>query len=159
MAAKRSAGLLLYRLTPTGPEVLLVHPGGPLWVRREDGAWSLPKGELEPGEDPCAAAVREFAEELGVPAPVDSATLVPLGSVRQRGGKLVEVWVAEGDLDVSAGITSATFTMEWPPRSGRMQEFPEVDRAAWLSLAVARVKLVSAQAEFLDRLQALLGRP
>jgi predicted NUDIX family NTP pyrophosphohydrolase len=131
-------------------EVLLVHPGGPFWARKDAGAWSIPKGEYEEGEDPVAAARREFEEELGVPAP-DAEALTEIGSVRQRSGKQVSAWAAPGDLDVEA-IRSNTFTLEWPPRSGRMREFPEIDRAAWLPLDQAREKINPAQAEFLDRL-------
>src|SRR5262245_25907218 len=122
----RSAGLLLYRRTAHGLEVLLVHPGGPYWSRKDDGAWSIPKGELEDCEEPIARAAREFHEELGSPAP-DLATAVPLGEVRQAGGKVVEAWAIEGDLDAD-GIDSDTFEIEWPPRSGRTASFPEVDR-------------------------------
>lgn len=135
--------------------MLLVHPGGPFWARRDAGAWSIPKGEIDPGEDPLAAARREFAEELGSPPP-DGAALA-LGEVRQKSGKRVSAWTLAGDLD-PATVTSNTFTMEWPPRSGRTQEFPEVDRAQWFSLDTAREKLIAAQAAFLDRLdQALHG--
>jgi predicted NUDIX family NTP pyrophosphohydrolase len=129
--------------------VLLVHPGGPFWAKKDAGAWSIPKGEyVEDEEDPLACARREFEEELGTPPPDD---LVPLGEVRQRSGKRVTAWAAAGDLD-PAGIASNTFTMEWPPRSGRMQEFPEVDRAAWFALDEARERINPAQAAFLDRL-------
>jgi predicted NUDIX family NTP pyrophosphohydrolase len=154
---KRSAGLLLYRRDDEGTEVLLVHPGGPFYVRKDEGVWSVPKGELEPGEEPLAVALREFEEELGSAAPVDLGALVDLGSVRQRGGKVVLAWCAPGDFDVTQA-KSSTFALEWPPRSGRIQEFPEVDSAGWFSLAEARRKLVPAQAELVDRLEALLGR-
>jgi len=147
--AKRSAGILLYRLADGGPEVLLVHPGGPFWARRDQGAWSIPKGECEPGEDPRAAAVREFAEELGTALP--SEELVELGAVRQRGGKVVTAFAAEGDLEPAA-IRSNTFEMEWPPRSGRMREFPEVDRADWFAPDDARKKINPAQADLIERL-------
>jgi predicted NUDIX family NTP pyrophosphohydrolase len=153
--AKQSAGLLLYRPGEAGPEVLLVHPGGPFWARKDEGAWSVPKGELGPGDDALGAALREFEEELGTAPPVAARSLVDLGSVTQKGGKVVRVWAAPGDLDVSA-VSSSTFTIEWPPRSGRAQEFPEVDRAAWFPLAEARRKLVPAQAELVDRLEAHL---
>jgi predicted NUDIX family NTP pyrophosphohydrolase len=156
--AKQSAGLLVHRAGEAGPEVLLVHPGGPFWARKDEGAWSVPKGELEPGDDPLATALREFEEELGTVPPVTADSLVELGTVTQKSGKVVRAWAAPGDLDVSA-VSSSTFTMEWPPRSGRMREFPEVDRAAWFSLAEARRKLVPAQAELVDRLEALLRRP
>jgi len=142
---KRSAGVLLRR--PSG-EVLLVHPGGPFWSKRDEGAWSIPKGEYADGEDPEAAARREFAEELGVDAP---ASLTDLGTVRQKNGKEVRAFLASGDLDVAA-VVSNTFTMEWPPRSGRTAEFPEIDRAAWFSLDEARAKVNPAQAAFLERL-------
>ena len=143
---KRSAGILLRR--PSG-EVLLVHPGGPFWARRDAGAWSIPKGEYADGDSAEACARREFEEELGTP--LASAELVDLGVVRQRGGKEVRAFLAVGDLDVSR-VVSNTFAMEWPPRSGRMQEFPEIDRAEWFPVDEAREKLVPAQAEFLDRL-------
>jgi predicted NUDIX family NTP pyrophosphohydrolase len=154
---KRSAGLLLYRRGEEGTEVLLVHPGGPFYVHRDEGSWSVPKGELEPGEEPLAVALREFEEELGSAAPVDPGALVDLGSVRQKGGKVVLAWCAPGDLDATQA-KSSTFALEWPPRSGLIQEFPEVDSAGWFSLAEARRKLVPAQAELVDRLEALLGR-
>src|SRR5688572_18402818 len=147
--AKRSAGILLHRTTGGSVEVLLVHPGGPFWARKDLGSWSIPKGEPDPGEDPLACAQREFAEELGT-APPDGE-LTALGEIRQRGGKVVEAWAAEGDLD-PATITSSTFTIEWPPRSGAMREFPEVDRAAWFAPDEARRRLVPAQAELVDRL-------
>jgi predicted NUDIX family NTP pyrophosphohydrolase len=147
--AKRSAGILLYRVGPGGPEVLLVHPGGPFWARRDAGVWSIPKGEYHDGDDPRACALREFEEETGTALP--PGELIDLGSVTQRSGKVVSAWAAEGDLDAES-IRSNTFTMEWPPRSGRTAEFPEVDRAAWLGIDAAREKLVAAQAELLDRL-------
>jgi predicted NUDIX family NTP pyrophosphohydrolase len=149
--AKRSAGILLYRLAGPEPEVLLVHPGGPFWARKDDGAWSIPKGEYAEDEDPRDAALREFEEELGTAAPGGADALLDLGEVRQRSGKVVSAYALEGDLDASA-ITSNTFPMEWPPRSGRTQEFPEVDRAGWFAPAEARAKLVPAQAELVDRL-------
>jgi predicted NUDIX family NTP pyrophosphohydrolase len=147
--AKRSAGILLYRRGDDGVEVLLVHPGGPLWARRDAGAWSIPKGEYGDGEDPLAVALREFEEETGQSPP--EGELVPLGEVRQKGGKVVSAWAAPGDLDADT-ITSNTFTMEWPPRSGTRREFPEVDRAGWFDLATAREKLLPAQAGLVDRL-------
>jgi predicted NUDIX family NTP pyrophosphohydrolase len=149
--AKRSAGILLYRLAGPEPEVLLVHPGGPFWARKDDGAWSIPKGEYADDEDPRAAALREFEEELGFKAPVDAGALLDLGAVRQRSGKVVTAFALEGDLDPDR-VRSNTFAMEWPPRSGRTQEFPEVDRAGWFAPARARAKLVPAQAELVDRL-------
>jgi predicted NUDIX family NTP pyrophosphohydrolase len=152
--ARRSAGILLYRRCGDGVEVLLVHPGGPLWARRDAGAWSIPKGEYTEGEDPLAAALREFEEETGQRPP--EAKMVALGEVRQRGGKVVSAWAAPGDLDPAA-VTSNTFSMEWPPRSGRWREFPEVDRAGWFDPATAREKLLAAQAGLVDRLLAALG--
>lgn len=147
----KSAGILAYRRRGGQLEVLLVHPGGPFWARKDEGAWSIPKGELVADEDPEQAARREFGEELGIAL---SAPLQPLGQIRQRGGKLVEAFAAELDLNPDA-ITSNTFEMEWPPRSGKRKSFPEVDRAAWFDLPAARVKLNAAQQELLDRLQAL----
>lgn len=155
--ARHSAGLLLYRIRANGPEVLIVHPGGPFYVGRDDGFWSIPKGEVEEGEEPVAVALREFEEELGMPPPLQEDALVELGSVRQRGGKIVSAWCGEGDLGVTE-IASNTFTLEWPPRSGRMREFPEIDRAGWFALPAARVKLLPAQAELLDRLEERIGR-
>jgi predicted NUDIX family NTP pyrophosphohydrolase len=146
---KRSAGLLVYRWADGEPEVLLVHPGGPFWARKDDGAWSLPKGEYEPGEDPFEVALREFREELGVEPPSADAT-VPLGELRQPSGKQVVAWAVEGDVDVG-DVRSNTFEMEWPPRSGRIGEFPEIDRAGWFGLDTARRKLLRGQVGFLDR--------
>jgi predicted NUDIX family NTP pyrophosphohydrolase len=146
---KSSAGILLYRVRAGEPEVLLVHPGGPFWARKDRGAWSIPKGEYEEGDDPRAAALREFEEETG--RPLDAGELAALGKIKQRGGKVVTAWAAEGDLDPAA-ITSNTFELEWPPRSGRMREFPEVDRAQWFALPEARTKIFPAQEELLDRL-------
>jgi predicted NUDIX family NTP pyrophosphohydrolase len=151
---RRSAGILLYRNGVDMPEVLLVHPGGPFWAKKDLGAWSIPKGEPEPGEDPRDCALREFAEELGSPLP--GGELVELGEIRQRGGKVVTAWAAEGDLDPET-IHSDTFTLEWPPRSGVQREFPEVDRAAWFAPDEARRRLVPAQAELVDRLLERLG--
>ena len=148
--ARTSAGILLYRLRPAGPEVLLGHMGGPFWAKKDDGGWSIPKGEHGPDEEPIAVARREFEEELGSPVPAHE--LVPLGELRVTSGKRLTVWAAEGDLD-AATCTSNTFTVEWPPRSGRMQEFPEIDRAAWFALDAARSKLVAGQVPFLDRLR------
>jgi predicted NUDIX family NTP pyrophosphohydrolase len=152
--AKRSAGILLYRLLGGPPEVLLVHPGGPYWARKDAGSWSIPKGEYDDGEDPQACALREFEEETGTRLP--PGELADLGSVKQKGGKVVTAWAAEGDLDADA-VSSNTFTMEWPPRSGRTAEFPEIDRAGWFEIGAAREKLVPAQKEFLDRLLERLG--
>lgn len=153
--AKLAAGVLLFRRGPEGIDVLLVHPGGPLWANRDEAAWSVPKGEPEPGEDVLAAAEREFAEETGTPVP--PGVRLALGEVRQASGKRVHVWAVEGDLDASA-CTSNTCTIEWPRGSGRSIEIPEIDRAAWFSLADARRKLVRAQAVLPDRLAATLGR-
>lgn len=154
---KSSAGLLVYRTGAHGRnavEVLVVHPGGPFWAKRDAGAWSIPKGEYEPGDDPVACARREFSEELGVDPPEGS--WADLGEVVQGGGKRVRAWAVRGDLDVSA-ITSNTFDIEWPARSGRTQSFPEVDVAAWVSVEEARHKLVKAQTAFVDRLLEMLG--
>jgi len=144
-----SAGLLLYRMRDGAPEVLLVHPGGPFWARKDEGAWSIPKGEHGADEEPQAAAIRELAEELGTT--LELADLKELGEVRQRGGKLVRAFAAEGDFDPDT-LHSNTFEMEWPPRSGRRQEFPEVDRAQWFDPETARQKINPAQSAFLDRL-------
>jgi predicted NUDIX family NTP pyrophosphohydrolase len=152
---KLSAGLLLYRMRDGTPEVLLVHPGGPYWKGRDDGAWSVPKGEYVAGEEPLDAALREFREELGVEAP-SGGQPVFLGEVRQAGGKRVTAWAIAGDLDPST-TTSNTFTMEWPPGSGREHAFPEVDRAGWFDLDEARRKLVHGQAGLIDRLAELLA--
>jgi len=155
MAGKAgSAGILLHRTGNGGREVLLVHPGGPFWAKKDAGAWSIPKGELDPGEDPRACALREFAEETGTVLP--PGELGDLGEVRLKSGKTVVGFAAAGDLDAGA-IASNTFELEWPPRSGRRQAFPEVDRAGWFSLDAAREKLNPAQAPFVDRLEALLG--
>ncbi|MGH8989691.1 MAG: NUDIX domain-containing protein [Acidimicrobiales bacterium] len=176
---KRSAGLLVYRRKVGGEaagvpgeatraswvtgasgvkgalQVLLVHPGGPYWARRDDGWWSIPKGEVGEGEDELAAAEREFAEELGVPVPAGRRT--PLGEVVQASGKRVRAWAVAGDLDATSA-RSVTFEMEWPPRSGTMRRFPEVDRAAWCTLAEARSKLLPGQLPLLDRLAEALAR-
>ena len=154
--ARQSAGLLLYRIGDSGPEVFLVHPGGPFYRNKDDGVWSVPKGEHEPQDDPVAVALREFEEEVGVAPPVRRAELHALGSVQQRGGKVVTVWTGAGDVD-PATVESNTFRLEWPPKSGRIQEFPEVDRAGWFTLPAAKQKLLPAQVEFVDRLRALLG--
>jgi predicted NUDIX family NTP pyrophosphohydrolase len=151
-----SAGILLYRdgqPDPSEIEVLLVHPGGPMWARRDLGAWSIPKGEVEPGEAPLEAALREFSEEIGSEAPTGEP--VALGEVRLKSGKHVWAWALAGDLDASA-IVSSTFEMAWPPRSGAMQTFPEVDRAEWFAFDVAKQKLNPAQAAFIDRLAETL---
>ena len=157
MATKRSSGILLYRDRAGTTEFLLVHPGGPYWARRDDGAWSIPKGGIEGEEDSRTAALRELDEELGEGRPeLDPGELIDLGSIRQRAGKVVDAWAAEGDFDPEA-LDSNTFEMEWPPKSGREVEFPEVDRAEWFDLEGARRKLLPAQSEFLDRLLAHLN--
>jgi predicted NUDIX family NTP pyrophosphohydrolase len=146
---RRSAGLLLFRRREGRTEVLLGHMGGPFFARREAGAWTVPKGEYGPQETAWAAACREFAEELGLPPPEGPA--VELGEVRQAGGKTVTVWAVEADLDPAA-VVPGTFRLQWPPRSGRFQEFPELDRVAWFAPEAAREVIVTAQAAFLDRL-------
>ena len=149
----QSAGLLVYRRRDATLEVLLVHPGGPFWQKRDEGAWSIPKCEVAENEADVEVARREFHEELGVAAP--DGEFSPLGEVRQKGGKGVRAWAVGGDLDVSR-LRSNTFEIEWPPRSGKMREFPEVDRAGWFDLETARGKLLPAQREFLDRLERSL---
>jgi predicted NUDIX family NTP pyrophosphohydrolase len=153
-ARASSAGILLHRPGESGTEVLLVHPGGPFWARKDVGAWSIPKGELDGDEDPRACALREFAEETGTRLP--DAALEELGSVKQKSGKVVVAFAVAGDLD-PATLVSNTFELEWPPRSGRMQAFPEIDRAEWFGVDAAREKLNPAQAAFVDRLEALLA--
>lgn len=148
---KLSAGILLHRNAGEQVEVLLGHPGGPFWARRDAGAWTVPKGEYDPGEDPWQAARREFAEELGTPVP--DGPVLALGQVRQPAGKLLTVFAVRADLDV-AGFHSNTFTLEWPKGSGRLREFPELDRVAWLTPADARLKILVGQRVFLDRLVA-----
>lgn len=150
---KLSAGILLYKITDRRLRVLLVHPGGPFWARKDLGAWSIPKGEYEPGQDALAAALRELEEETGLV--LDGAGAVSLDTVRQSGGKVVSAWAVEHDFDV-ATLVSNTFELEWPKGSG-LREFPEVDRAEWFEPAEARRKAVTAQAEFVDRLVARLG--
>lgn len=151
--AKQSAGVLMYRRRAGQVEVFLIHPGGPFWSGRDDGAWAIPKGEFTAGEPAIDAARREFQEETGFRASDD---LAPLEPIRQSGGKIVHAWAMEGDGD-PASIKSNTFTMEWPPRSGRMQTFPEVDRAAWFTLEQARTKMLKSQLPFLDQLRQRLG--
>lgn len=146
--AKVSAGLLMYRVRSGAVEVLLVHPGGPFSKNKDAGAWSIPKGEVADGEELLEAARREFAEELGLRA---TGVFIDMGSVKQKSGKVVHAWVFEGDCD-PATVRSNTFELEWPPNSGMVQEFPEIDRAASFDLPTARRKIISAQAEFLDRL-------
>ncbi len=155
MATKQSAGILVYRRTAGEVEVFLVHPGGPIWANKDDGAWSIPKGKYEPGEDPLQAAKREFEEETGAAIHGDFTPFVP---IKQRSGKTVRVWVVEGDLDAS-NITSNLFSLEWPPHSGRVAQFPEVDRGGWFPLSVARRKVLAGQAGFLDQLAAHVALP
>lgn len=143
---------MLHRVHDGRQEVLLVHPGGPFWQKRDDGAWSIPKGEVGENESVLEVAKREFEEELGVKPPIGDVR--SLGSVRQAGGKVVHAWALEGDVDVTQ-IQSNVFEIEWPPRSGKKREFPEVDRAGWFPLDAARRKLVAAQAAFIDRLEAM----
>ena len=149
----QSAGLILYRQRDGKREVLLVHPGGPFWQKRDEGVWSIPKGEVAENEAGVDVARREFQEEVGVAAP--EGELTALGAVTQAAGKLVHAWALAGDVDVTR-LTSNTFELEWPPRSGRMQQFPEIDRAAWFDLDTARRKLLPAQCAFIDRLEELL---
>jgi predicted NUDIX family NTP pyrophosphohydrolase len=149
-----SAGILAYRRAKRGLEILLVHPGGPFWRNKDEGAWSIPKGEINATEDPEQAARREFAEELGATAMVGA--LDALGEIRQRGGKRVIAFCGEADFD-PAKLSSNTFDIEWPPRSGRRQSFPEVDRAEWFNIEFARTKMLSGQIELLDRLLAIAG--
>jgi predicted NUDIX family NTP pyrophosphohydrolase len=152
--AKTSSGLLMYRLRGGTPEMLLVHPGGPFWRNKDEGAWTIPKGEVADGEDLLSAAKREFEEELGVRAAGDFAKLT---AVKQKGGKTVYAWAFEGDLDTTA-VRSNTFTMEWPPRSGKQAEFPEVDRAAFFDIKTAKAKINAAQVPLLVEVEAMLLR-
>ena len=153
--SRKSAGLLLFREVHGVVEVLLVHPGGPYWARKDEGAWSIPKGEFRDDEDPLHAAVREVAEELGEPV---TGELLALEPCRQAGGKMVHAWAVRADFD-PARLRSNTFSMEWPQRSGRQQLFPEVDRAAWIALDVARTRIVKGQIGFLDELERRLRTP
>jgi predicted NUDIX family NTP pyrophosphohydrolase len=148
-----SAGILLFRRRERAIEILLVHPGGPFWAKKDEGAWSIPKGEYEEGEDQRACALRELKEELGTDLGLDAQRLIELGSVRQKSGKVVECWAAEADF-YPANLRSNTFSLEWPPRSGVQREFPEVDRAEWFTLEQAEEKINPAQAIFLERLAA-----
>ena len=150
---KRSAGLLIYRWRERGLEVFLVHPGGPLWAKKDFGAWSIPKGEYSAEEDPLAAARREFAEETGMKVDGD---FIELGTIRQAGGKLVTAWALEGDFDADR-LVSNLVEMQWPPRSGRMVEFPEVDRGAWFTVSEARERMLASQRELLERLERKVG--
>jgi predicted NUDIX family NTP pyrophosphohydrolase len=151
--AKLSAGLLIYRRSDGALEVLLVHPGGPYWSRKDSGAWSIPKGEYGPDEEPLEAAKREAAEEVGLTV---AGPFVPLAPVTQPGGKIVSAWAAAGDFDASQ-VQGNTFSMEWPPRSGTFRSFPEVDRAGWFALPAAREKILKGQLPLLDELERLLG--
>ncbi|MGA3034359.1 MAG: NUDIX domain-containing protein [Terracidiphilus sp.] len=153
--AKLSAGILLYRIRGGRHEVFLVHPGGPFWRKKDLGAWSIPKGEYLPEENPLDAAKREFREETSFAPP--EGDYVALGELRQPSGKVVTAWAVEGDCPDDQ-VKSNLFSMEWPPKSGRMQQFPEVDRAAWFPLAIAREKILRGQAAFLDRLAERLGQ-
>lgn len=153
-AGTKSAGILLYRRAPTGIEVFLVHPGGPFWAKRDSGAWSVPKGEIDADEDGLEAAKREFHEETGARVEGDFFELAP---VRQPSGKVVHAWAVEGDIDAAA-IASNTFSMEWPPKSGATREFPEVDRGGWFTLAEAREKLLPGQVSLLDQLVRIVPR-
>lgn len=157
MSGKQSAGLLVYRRAAAELEVLLVHPGGPFWAKKDAGAWFIPKGEIEPGEEPLATANREFQEELGMAAP--AGVPLPLGTVKNKGGKLIHAWALPGDVDLGS-FKSNTFSLEWPPRSGKQRSFPEVDRASYFDAAAAREKMHPAELPFLLRLlQHLLGEP
>jgi len=155
MSRKHSAGLVIYRRRNAALEILLVHPGGPFWARKDLGAWSIPKGEFDPAseEDALSAAKREFEEETGYTA---SGEFVPLTEIRQSSAKIIHAWAVEGDFDAS-GVRSNTFSMEWPPRSGRIGEFPEVDRAEWFPIAEAKQRIVRGQLGFLEQLERLTG--
>jgi predicted NUDIX family NTP pyrophosphohydrolase len=149
--AKKSAGLLVFRRVSDHIEVLLVHPGGPLWAKKDEGAWSIPKGEIDEGENPLDAARREFEEELGSAL---TGEFIPLSPIRQASGKVVQAWAVEGDFDRNT-FRSGTFSMEWPPKSGRQQDFPEVDRVEWFTIEAARVKINQAQIPLLDQMARL----
>ncbi len=155
MAKKLSAGLLFYRMRGGKVEVFLVHPGGPFWAKKNEGAWSIPKGEHDEGEDPLAAAMREFQEETGFAVSGDCRALAPL---KQPSGKVISAWAVEGEVD-AASIKSNTFSLEWPPKSGKMKDFPEVDRAGWFDLPTARLKILPGQQPFLDQLEQLVYGP
>ena len=157
MSSRVSAGILLYRWKDGRLEVFLAHPGGPFFTMRDEGCWTIPKGEVDAGEDLLATAQREFAEEIGVPLKPGS-TFLPLGSIQQKGGKIVHAWAAEQEWDDTQPIRSNEFTMEWPPGSGRRQSFPEVDRAQFFPLDEARRKLKERQVPLLDRLLELVQR-
>jgi predicted NUDIX family NTP pyrophosphohydrolase len=149
--AKQSAGLLMFRVTSGQLEVFLVHPGGPFWAKKDLGAWSIPKGEFSPDEEPLAAAQREFEEETGCQA---NGPFIPLAVITQRGGKRVQAWAVEGDCD-PAQLRSNVFSLEWPPKSGKQQEFPEVDRAEWFSVSVALEKILPGQRDFVIELAGI----
>ena len=151
---KRSAGLLMYRVRDTQLEVMVVHLGGPFWARKDNGAWFIVKGEVDPNEAEFDAALREFQEETGIKA---GGEFIPLGSVKHKGGKIVHAWAFEGDCDPAA-IRSNTFTIEWPPRSGRQRAFPEIDRAQFMSVELAREKMHTAEFEFVERLRKILQK-
>lgn len=148
----QSAGILLYRPGVSGPEVFLVHPGGPFWKNKDEGAWTIPKGEFDESEDPLAAAIREFKEETGYSIKGDFKSLIP---VQQKAGKIVHAWAIQGDID-EANLKSNFFEMEWPPKSGKKQSFPEIDRASWFRLSEAREKINSSQVQFLDQLVRMI---
>jgi predicted NUDIX family NTP pyrophosphohydrolase len=150
-----SAGILMFRDVEAGREVLLVHPGGPFWAKKDDGAWSIPKGEFLEGEDALAAARREFEEELGTPV---SGEFVELTPIQQKGGKVVHAWAVRGEFDTGS-VQSNLFAMEWPPRSGRMQSFPEVDRAEWFDLETARRKILASQSGLVEQMEKLRNAP
>jgi predicted NUDIX family NTP pyrophosphohydrolase len=154
VTSKKSAGILLFRETHAGLEVLLVHPGGPFWAKKDYGSWSIPKGEFAAGEEPLAAARREFEEETGIPPTGD---FIPLKPILQPSGKLVYAWALRSDFDPST-LKCNLFSVEWPPKSGKQQEFPEVDKAAWLGVDAARLKILKGQAPFLDQLLLHLKR-
>jgi predicted NUDIX family NTP pyrophosphohydrolase len=152
--SRTSAGVLLFRRRASGLEVLIGHPGGPAWVRKDHGHWTVPKGEIEPGEEPLAVARREFQEETGHPVP--AGPMIELGEIRQKGGKLVLAWGVEGDLDPATAVSNS-YELEWPPRSGQLQSFPEIDRVAWFDLEQAALRLKATQVPFLERLEAALA--
>jgi predicted NUDIX family NTP pyrophosphohydrolase len=154
-SGRTSAGILLWRLRGGALEVLLAHNGGPFWVRKDHGHWTIPKGEVEPGEELAAVARREFAEETGHQLP--DGPQIELGEIRQKSGKVVLGWAVEGDLDPATAVSN-TFEMEWPPRTGRIAVFPEIDRVEWFGLDEARARLKAAQVPFLERLEAALGQ-
>jgi predicted NUDIX family NTP pyrophosphohydrolase len=153
LRTKKSAGLLLYRFHTDGTEVLLVHPGGPFWAKKDDGAWSIPKGEFGPGEDPLDAAKRELEEETGI---IADGTFIELTPLKQKSGKLIYAWALQKDID-PAGIKSNSFELEWPPRSGIKKSFPEIDRAEWFTMDAARNKINGGQVPLIDELEANLN--